>query len=453
MRHRDKLRKAKHLILASHGVRGKMAAVRQLWLVAQRSRAGRKAPATTESISANAWADYHLLRLVSRDMNVRIVRDGAARAWFVVPELNAKVIFGGYIALFQFIKFVQDLGIETGVMALSAVPERDAMLKEFEGNALAHGVLSRAKVEAIGVGRTVRLGAKDMLVSYNWTSSLVAARMARFLDDPAYYYFVQEDERIFYPNDSYRYLCESVFHQNPAPRLICNSQKLYEFFLNEGLISPDTIAGVFEQGLPAAELPDREELARRSPRRFGFYGRPEDHAKRNLMSIALLAIAKAKRDGAFDAEPWEFFMLGSSQMGESFDLDGTQITCLKNQGYEAYRKTLATFDAGMCLMYAPHPSVPPFEMVRSGVVTVVNTMRARPAQWYRDISGNFEPAEASVDGLAAAIKRATARVGDTDSRLANTKTYHPESWEQSLAHLPRALQHSIFDDIHQGDVE
>lgn len=454
MNFREKMARGLHLVRMSPGIRGKTGTFRQLALAAARSRLGRLRPPSAETVAANAWADYHVLRFVSRDLNVRLHRDAAPRAWFILPELNAEVIFGGYIALFQFIRFVQKLGIPTGILSLNAIPDPNVLLKNFEGNKLAHDVLSIAEIGTIGPGRrTVRLGAGDMLVSYNWTSSLAAARMARFLDDPAYYYFVQEDERIFYPNDSYRFLCQNVFHQELRPRLICNSRKLHEHFLGQGLIQPDDIAGIFEQAIPPAELPELASLAARSPRRFAFYGRPEDHAKRNLMTIALLALTRAGRAGVFDTGSWEFFMIGSGQMGESFELEGMRVTCLPNQGYEAYRRSLTEFDVGMCLMYAPHPSVPPYEMVRSGVVTVVNTMPGRPAEWYRSISANFEPAEPSVEGLAAAIGRAVGRSGDAEARLAAASSHHPESWEESFVHLPQALRHRIFDTIHEGKAE
>ena len=435
------------LIRRSSGVKGKLGALRQIAAAASRSRLTGKARAAQEAdVAANAWADYHLLGYVSRDINVRLDEAQQKRVWVLLPELNASVIFGGYIALFQFMAFLQGRGYRTGVLVLKAPGDQAALMQSFAGNALVHGVLAAGPIEAIGVSRTVRLSPGDMLVAYNWTTALVAARMARFLADSAYYYFAQEDERIFYSNDSYRFLAESVFLQDPRPRLICNSQKLLDHFRAEGLVRDDAVVGVFEQGLPPAALPDRAELAGRTPRRLAFYGRPEDHAKRNLMSIALLALARAKRLGAFDAELWEFFMLGSPRMGESFDLDGTTITCLPNQGYDAYRKTLTGFDLGISLMYAPHPSVPPFEMVRSGVVTVVNTTKGRPADWYRAISANFEPGEPTLDGLAQAIARAAARVNEVDARLAAASTYHPESWEQSFAHLPAALRHAIFLD-------
>lgn len=427
------------------GLRGKISTFRQLSQVALRSRLRSNAGAVSDkSVAADAWADYHLLSYVCRDIKVDIDPDLTPRIRFVLPELNASVIFGGYTALFQFANFLQDRGWKTGVFVLTPVGNLKALLKTFESNALVHKVLSESEISDMNATKTMRMSPKDMMVSYNWTTSIAAATMSRHLDDPAYYYFVQEDERCFYSNDSHRFLAESVFLNDPKPRLICNSAKLLDHYRAEGLVSDETVVGVFEQGLPAPAPLSREAMEKRSPRRFVFYGRPEDHAKRNLMSIAMMAIAKAKKSGAFDAESWEFCMMGSPRMGKSFDLEGVRVKCLPYQGYDAYRETLAGFDVGLSLMYAPHPSVPPFEMVRSGMVTVVNTTPRRPDEWYRSISANFEPGEPSVDGLADAIKRATARVGDIDARLAATETYHPSNWDESFADLPAQLGHAIF---------
>lgn len=431
------------LVRRTPGVRSKVAVLRQLSDVALRPlsrRSGGSAP----SISADAWAEYHLLSFVDRDINVRLQPNQPPRIWFVVPDLDPSVIFGGYLALFQFAHFLQKLGHETAFLVLGAIKDKSTLLKSFEGKDLIHHVLANSQVGHIGISRTVPLNPEDMVLSYNWTTSLVAAKMVRFLNEQSYYYFVQEDERIFYDNDSRRFLAESIFHQSPRPRLICNSRRLLEHFQSEGLVGPDDEVAVFEQGLPVSALPDRQELSNRSPRRFAFYGRPEPHARRNLMTIALMAVARAKRNGAFDQQPWEFYMIGSSAMGESFEFEGLRVTCLPNQDYESYRRTLTTFDVGMSLMYAPHPSVPPFEMVRSGVVTVVNVAPGRPAEWYRSLSSNFEPGEPSVEGLAAAIGRAVQQAGDAGARLAAAQTYHPETWDLSFAHLPGALSHPLL---------
>lgn len=451
MRFRDKVRAGVVMLRDGNGLRGKMSAARKLAILATRSRLRPGAPSrVSQDVAADAWAEYYLLSFVNRPVNVRLDDALPPRLHLIVPELNASVIFGGYIAVFQFIRFLQERGVETAILSLQPIPDKQQLVDSFAGNPLVSGVLAKSRIDAIGSARTVRMSPDDAILAYDWTTSQVASKLARALKTRTYYYFVQEDERIFYSNDSTRFLAESLFHQHPRPRLICNSAKLLEHFQGQELVDDDAEVAVFEQGLPAAPIPSAAELAARSPRRFVFYGRPEAHAKRNLMSIALMALSRAVRDRAFDGGDWEFCMIGSSRMGERFDLDGITVTCLPNMDYESYRRQMTSFDVGLTLMYAPHPSVPPFEMVRSGIVTVVNTTRARTAEWYRDISGNFEPAEPTVQGLADAIGRAVARVGDVEARVAAADTYHPDSWQESFAHMLPSLSHPIFRKAAQG---
>jgi hypothetical protein len=451
MRWRDKLLAGLQMIWLAPGLHAKKATLVQLVRVARSSRlAASRTPSKSgatsadETVAANAWADFHLLSFVDRPVNVRLVDGRAPRLVAVVPELNPSVIFGGYIAFFQYLAYLQRRGVTVELLVLKPGLVTERGTEAFAGNPLVQDVLARATVTVLGVARTVALGTKDAILCYNWTTALVAAKLAGALDMPAYHYFIQEDERVFYPSDSHRFLAESIFHSAPRPRLICNSAKLAAALLRDGLIDGHSEVAVFEQGIPDAALPTRSELAARTTRRFVFYGRPEDHARRNLMTIALMALSQAARDGAFDAAHWEFYMIGSTRMGAQFALGGITVTALPNSDYDSYRRGLLRFDAGMALMSAPHPSVPPFEMVRSGIVTVVNTTVARPADWYSGISANFEPAEPTVYGLARAIARAAARVGDARARLAAAKTYHPTDWEQSFAAMSSGLSDPVL---------
>lgn len=442
----QKIRAGVTLLRHSPGITGKAQTFGKLVRAATRSKISRRfsGKPQTEDLTAELWAEYFLLSLVNRPINVKIEEDAPPRLLVLIPELDPSVIFGGYIAFFQFIAHLQARGCAVSMLVLKVTKTPEEAVAAFKANPLVHGVLSRSEIQNLGIGRTIRLGSGDAILCYNWTSALMAARIAAFLPDPSYYYFVQEDERIFYPNDSYSFLCESLFFRTPRPRLICNSQRLLDHLKREGLADGQTEAAVFEQGIPEAPLPGAGEISTRTTRRFVFYGRPESHAKRNLMTIALMAIDRAARDRAFDGARWEFYMMGSSRMGKSFALGGLTINCLPNQSYEAYRKQLAGFDVGMVLMYAPHPSVPPFEMVRSGVVTVVNTTISRDAQWYRAVSGNFEPAEPTVEGLAEAIARAATRCTDGAARQAAAGTYHPSNWSDSFTAMTGPLTHPLL---------
>lgn len=406
-------------------------------------------PHRPDKVQANAWAEYFLLNYVDRPIPVEIDPKAKPRIWFVVPQLDPTVIFGGYIALIQLVRFLQAKGFATGFLVQNGFESQEALLTSFSANKMVHPVLLASELVALDPNKTLPLGAGDMLVSYNWTTSLVCSKISRHLNCRSYYYFVQEDERIFYVNDSTRFLAESIYTQDPPPKLICNSQALYRHLLREGLIGKDTEAMVFEQSISPANLSQLAGRRSASPRKFVFYGRPEDHAKRNLFTIALMAIARAAKDGAFAAEPWEFYMMGSDKMGESFDLEGITIKGLPRMDYETYGKALADFDLAMVLMYAPHPSVPPFELVQSGVITVVNTKPSLDHAWYKTVSENFEPAIPNVDALAQALKTGAARVADVDARAAAAHTYHPKSWDESFAHLPAAILHPIFRAYHK----
>ena len=435
------------MVRLAPGVQAKLATAAQLVRVATRSRlSGKHAQARppAETVAANAWADYHLLSFVARPVNARVIDGRPPRLVAVIPELDPSVIFGGYLAFFQFLAFLQRRGVGVDLVVLKPPLAAHRLQEAFRASPLVQGVLSQATIAPLGVGRTVAIGALDAVLCYNWTTALVAAKLAQALHIPAYHYFIQEDERVFYPSDSHRFLAESIFHASPRPRLICNSAKLAEALLRDGLVDGTSEIAVFEQGIPDAPLPARSDLVARRVRRFVFYGRPEDHARRNLMTVALMALSRAVQNEAFAADPWEFYMIGSSRMGDQFSLGGITVTALPNCDYDSYRASLGQFDAGMALMSAPHPSVPPFEMVRSGIVTVVNTTIARPADWYLGISANFEPAQPTVDGLATAIARAVARTGNIKARLAAARTYHPADWEDSFRAMAGKLSHPLF---------
>jgi hypothetical protein len=447
MHWRYKLLAGWQMITLAPGLRAKWSTLWQLVRVARGSRlAPVKAVALSAdaTVAANAWADFHLLSFVDRPVNVRVIEGRAPRLIAIVPELDPTVIFGGYIAFFQYLAHLQRRDVPVELLVLKPGPVKDRGPAAFAGNALVQDVLRRATVTVLGVGRTVAIGATDTILCYNWTTALVAAKLAAALDAPTYHYFIQEDERVFYPSDSHRFLAESIFHKQPRPRLICNSAKLAAALMRDGLIDQTSEVAVFEQGIPKTELPTVAELAGRTTRRFVFYGRPEDHARRNLMTIAMMALTRAVAAGAFDGAQWEFYMIGSTRLGATFDLGGITVSALPNCDYDTYRRGLSRFDAGMALMSAPHPSVPPFEMVQSAIVTVVNTTAARPDDWYRGISANFEPAEPTVDGLAAAIARAAARVGDARARLAAVSTYHPTDWDQSFAAMSAHLRDPLL---------
>jgi hypothetical protein len=439
-----KVQAGARLVGLAPGLRAKWTVAGQLARVAL-AGPRRVAAAPVADPVAELWSDYHLLSFVDRPVNVRLTEARAPGLVAVVPELNPGAVFGGYLAFFACLDRVLRAGLRVDILCLQPLPPGGPAA--FAARPEVRSVLERAELSTLGLARTPRLHPGDALLAYNWTTALLAQKMARFLRPGALHYFVQEDERAFYPSDAYRFLAEAVFHQEPRPVLLCNSVKLADALAREGLSDPACPPAVFEQGIADAPLPDAAAVSARRTRRLVLYGRPEAHARRNLMPIALMALAGAARRGVFDGTGWEFATVGSALLGTSFALDGLRIGVLPPCDYAGYRAALTGFDLGLALMGSPHPSVPPFEMVRAGLVTVVNTTADRPAGWYRAVSPNFEPAAPGVDGLIDALARAAARVADGPARIAGARTVHPATWQQAFDALNGRLHHPVLQQV------
>jgi hypothetical protein len=94
--------------------------------------------------------------------------------------------------------------------------DQAALMQSFAGNALVHGVLAAGPIEAMAY--RARCGCRPATCWWlNWTTALWR-RGWRGLWPIGLLLLRQEDERIFYANDSYRFLAESVFLQDPRPR-------------------------------------------------------------------------------------------------------------------------------------------------------------------------------------------------------------------------------------------
>ena len=94
-------------------------------------------------------------------------------------------------------------------------------------------------------------------------------------------------------------------------------------------------------------------------------------------------------------------------------------------------------------MYAPHPSILPFEMSCAGLVTVTNTFGVRDEAMLRGISTNLVPARPELNALAQALVTAWGRRKDYAARIAGSKLEWSRSWETTFtdAFREQVLKH------------
>ena len=126
---------------------------------------------------------------------------------------------------------------------------------------------------------------------------------------------------------------------------------------------------------------------------------------------------------------WSFIGLGALSNLEPIHLGRRHELVLKQKMTEAeYHAFIDTLDIGISMMFAPHPSVVPFEFATTGSLVITNVFENRSAAELQAISRNILPCELSVDDLARAMTDAVAAV--EEYRLREERAYRPPatSW-------------------------
>jgi hypothetical protein len=93
---------------------------------------------------------------------------------------------------------------------------------------------------------------------------------------------------------------------------------------------------------------------------------------------------------------------------------------------------LRDHDAGLSLMYTPHPSLVPIEMASAGMLTVTNTFENKTAEALGAISPNLIAAPPTIDGVAAALLAASAGVDDYERRARGSAVNWSNDWARTF---------------------
>ena len=99
---------------------------------------------------------------------------------------------------------------------------------------------------------------------------------------------------------------------------------------------------------------------------------------------------------------------------------------------EDYQRLVPDFDVGLCLMYAPHPSVPPFEMASGGLITVTNQFANKSQERINRITPNLITARPSVSAIAEALGQAVQRSSDHVGRIKGSSFGQTCDWSESF---------------------
>lgn len=375
--------------------------------------------------------NYNLIILSNTENEVTV--------WFFFNEINSKFIFGGWIAVLNFMMELKRRSISIGVLVRSKNINA-------EGNELLRNVLRDVDVLCVQSGSEINCGKRDVFFAYDWVTAYILLQAKRtHMPGMKLCYFCQEDEEIFYPNGSTGSLVRSVQESFLIREIVplFNSSALRSHFakkLENGCVNDYKY---FEQAICKLDnLGEPDNNSYNDDRYVLVYGRPEAHASRNMFELAILSLHKSivKNPRLFDGI--KIIAIGSGML-DYIELPYDNRLVMKERvPYEDYLHILKNSIVVISLMNAPHPSVPPFESVRNGVRTVVNCgIYGRSESYYKAISRYFYPAKGNSEDLSnsiiAAIKdfynynlKGHACLDDTSCNLT-----HPVTWDDAFSHL------------------
>lgn len=370
----------------------------------------------------------------------RVVAGRPRTLWVVLPRLNPDISFGGYRAAFELIAAVRSWGAPRGLtVSILILEEERANLDYFlwrTSNARLRRAFEGLEVRARAEIGSLEIGPTDRFLAYSSWDVIFAQPLAQLTDEPRVISLVQEYEPIFHEYGSVRAISDWAFELPSYP--IFNSAVLRDFFARSQvgvfktlpLAQPGADYAVFEHVINRLPPQSASDMRAREERTLAVYARPEGHAARNLYELAELALKTVCARGAFDRR-WRFVGLGALGPVAPVDLGGGHVlTFAPKMTEEAYTAFVRGLDIGMSLMYAPHPSVIPFEFATTGAMVITNTFSNRPAHWFTQFSPNMLGVEPTLPALTAALEEAISRVDDFEGRAAGALLPANADWPQ-----------------------
>lgn len=398
-----------------------------------------KYPGITHPAAISNWG--YLKHRLRRPLTESVQSAGRIRLNMLFPDLDAQIVFGGYISALEFMAAFAD---RYDIRLLSTMQKVDGtnlrdLRNKFASNPRISRMLALAELENLSdPDSTLAVHPQDVFCAYSVWDAFLCDQLARSIGQNEFIYFCQEDEAIFHCNDSLHALAR--MGQKLDSFQIFNTAILRDHFRIQklGAFSKGEEAGManslsFQHALVDTRPPSLNEMKARGKIRVLLYARPEDHAKRNLFEITLLGIDRYLETHPDATDELEFTGVGSMHFDGDVMLNKTTPLHIKPKlSYSDYAKSLAEFDIGISLMYAPHPSILPFEMASAGLIVVTNQYEERDASVIGGISDNLIAVDPTPDGIAAGIEAAISRVPDYEARIRAAGFAWSRDWTRSF---------------------
>jgi hypothetical protein len=371
--------------------------------------------------------------IVPRPDNDRIVH-------IVVPDLNPDIEFAGYRSLIEIVLEMRRRGKRLNfIKTFSSSHGIDYFLYHYRDRKEVIELLG--DVSASPVSAQLDIGINDRVLAYSTWDGYVAKDIVAVTNQQRHSFLIQEYEPVFYDFNSFRFLSDQAYR---FPHFaIFNSELLKRYFQQNQI-------GVFHDGATGAgnhhffehhfTPPAQLNVADRPQKTFFLYARPEAHAGRNLFEISIMALRRYLTANPLK-DDWKFVGLGAFSEYNEVHLTNDHIIKIRNRlPFEEYSNFIETVDVGMSLMYAPHPSVLPFELLARGAVVVTNKFENRGKEQLAHFGDNLIVTDTTMDSLVSGLGTAFEKAIDYDSRIANAYVPSEGDWPTIAAGIVDVLE-------------
>ena len=357
------------------------------------------------------------------------------KIWLLLPMLNPDIVYGGYRAALELVCALRRDGHEVAVVTTEEAPNK-AYFVWGEASRRVTEAFADVPVLSLDELSGAAIGPDDLFVAYAVWDLQICSQLAGLTRNTRPMLLLQEYEPVFHDNGAQRALCEACYRIPHYP--LVNSAFLLRYleahrigvFAGASAPQPGRDYAVFEHRIGVLPAQNATAMLARSFRVLAVYARPEAHAGRNLFEMVLIALQELCGRGVFGPE-WRFIGVGALSEIPAVALGGGHELVLKQKLPEdEYRAMMGAMDIGISLMYAPHPSVMPFEFATTGALVVTNTYENRSAAQLRSICANIVPCELTMASLCTAIQDAHGRVPDAHARAAAAYRPKAQSWDQ-----------------------
>ena len=256
------------------------------------------------------------LRLAVRD-------DAPRRINLLIPTIDLRHLFGGYIAKYNLAKRLAARGLRVRIVTVDPTPPLpQSWPRELESYSGLEGLLDTVEVAFGRESAGLEVSRADAFVATTWWTAHIAHAALRELGGDRFLYLIQEYEPFTFPMGSHAALADASYRLPHAA--LFSTELLRDYFRAHRIgvfASGDGDAAVFRNAITRIDPPTATELAGRAERRLLFYARPEPHAARNMFELGMLALSRACERGAFEGG-WTLHGIGTVASHRRLDLGG-----------------------------------------------------------------------------------------------------------------------------------